>query len=169
MKYETHFQDPEDNYPHMDRFEESYGKYLKDPFTMGYYIHLYTDYFWFKYFIKEAKKDWIKDKNNINRKFTNEEIGNLIYSDFTNLNIQVIENYNLDLKIFYEEKNIYIPEYIKEYPYDKTNVIIEKAGLMIINSTWDKEYLFNIKDIKKFIETSSDLIYNEIAKRLHKI
>lgn len=40
---------------------------------------------------------------------------------------------------------------------------------MIINSTWDKEYLFNIKDIEKFIETSSDLIYNEIAKRLHKI
>ena len=32
-----------------------------------------------------------------------EQITNMIYSDYTNINIQIIENHNMDLSLFYEE------------------------------------------------------------------
>ena len=46
-------------------------------------------------------------------------------NDYTNLNIQLIEKYNLDLKIFYNDiTNI---EYIiKEIPLDKLNILVDK-------------------------------------------
>ena len=53
-KLHSHFLDNNDtNIPNMDRFLEKYKDKLDDDFVMGYYIHLYTDYFWFKYFIPE--------------------------------------------------------------------------------------------------------------------
>ena len=45
------------------------------------------------------------------------------YNDYTNLNIKLIDKYNLDLKIFYNE----LPQLhniIEEIPMDKINVIV---------------------------------------------
>lgn len=164
-KWQTHFQEKDkDPWPNMKEFEKKYNKYLKDPFTMGYYIHLYTDYFWFKYFISEIKQDWVEDMEEKGRKYTPEEINSLIYSDYTNLNIQVIDRYKLPLDIFYEKRKLNIPKYIDEYPYDKTDVIIKEVGKIVENSTCDKKILFNMNDINAFVKTASELIYSEIEK-----
>ena len=62
----SHFLDNIDNdIPNVDRFLYKYKNYLNDDFVMGYYIHLYTDYLWFKYFIPNfIKKDFIYTLDN---------------------------------------------------------------------------------------------------------
>ena len=60
-KIKSHFiDDGIEDIPNMERYLEKYKKNLNDDFVMGYYIHLYTDYLWFKYFIPNfIKKDFI--------------------------------------------------------------------------------------------------------------
>ena len=51
-KQSSHFLDDVSNdIPNIDKFLNKYKSYLNDVFVMVYYIHLYTDYLWFKYFI----------------------------------------------------------------------------------------------------------------------
>ena len=79
------------------------------------------------------------------------EAGEINYNDYTNLNVQVIDEYNLVLDLFYEE----LPEInhiIDEIPMDKLDVLMEKMGLIIENSTYDKEYVFDIEYIRNFME-----------------
>ena len=50
------------NIPNINKFLDKYGNYLNDDFVLGYYIHLYTDYLWFKYFIPNIiKGNYIKE------------------------------------------------------------------------------------------------------------
>jgi len=86
-----------------------------------------------------------------------------IYNDYTNINISLIDKYNLDLKIFYNE----LPELdyiIEEIPMDKLDIIINKAGNIITNSKVNKTYLFDIRNIEKFVKMSVELILSEIEK-----
>ena len=49
-KFYSHFLDNvNNNIPNINKFLEKYSNYLNDDFVLGYYIHLYTDYLWFKY------------------------------------------------------------------------------------------------------------------------
>lgn len=126
-------------------------------------MHLYTDYIWFKYFITDfIKEDYIFDINGNKLKLDKKEKSNYIYNDYTNLNIQIIDKYNLDLSIFYEIhdqfKNI-----IKEIPMDKIQIIIDKAGIIIENSKQSKPYIFNINHIEKFINLSTNIILDELT------
>ncbi len=85
----------------------------------------------------------------------------LIYNDYTNLNIQLIDYYNLDLSLFYEE----IPHpdnIIKEIPIDKLQIIIDKAGNIVMNSKEEKAYVFDIIDIVKFIDECTNKILEKI-------
>ena len=163
-KIDTHFQDSDDNIPNLDKFLNEYKNNLDDDFVLGYYIHLITDYLWFKYFVTEieidniiTKLDGTKVKCNGNMLYT------YMYNDYTDLNVRLIDEYNLDLKIFYNEvpklKNI-----IKEIPMDKISVIVNKAGEIIENSKIKKEYLFNIDNIKTFIKTTTDLILSNLKE-----
>ena len=55
-KLRSHFlvtEENNNNIPNIDVFLSAYKEYLYDDFVMGYFIHLYTDYLWFKYFIPE--------------------------------------------------------------------------------------------------------------------
>ena len=85
----------------------------------------------------------------------------LIYNDYTNINVDVIDRYNLDLSIFYEPlpnfKNI-----IKEIPMDRLKVIIDKASIIIENSKKNKSYIFDINEIERFISFSSNTILNDL-------
>ncbi len=158
---QTHFQQPNEDYPNLDNFLKKYEKNLNNDFVMGYYIHLLTDYFWYKYFFTEivsentiTKLDGTKVpiKNN-----KDEKLKELIYNDYTNLNTKLIENYNLNLKIFYNE----VPEIddiIEEIPIDKIDKLLEKMGIIIENNRDDKSYVFDMKDVKTFINTCIDLI-----------
>ena len=53
-KVKSHFLPNENtDLPNLEKFLNKYKDYLNIPFIMGYYIHLFTDYLWFKYFIRE--------------------------------------------------------------------------------------------------------------------
>ena len=154
----THFQTDDEEYPNLERFLEKYEKDLNNDFVMGYYIHLLTDYFWYKYFYTEiVNENTITKTDGSTVKLTEDEIRKLIYNDYTNLNMKLIEEYNLNLKIFYNE----IPKLekiIEEMPIDKIDKLIEKIGIIIENTKVSKTYMFNIEDVKKFIDTCIDLI-----------
>ena len=159
-KIETHFLDTNDNIPNIDRFLNKYKNKMNDDFVMGYFIHLYTDYLWFKYFVPslyEEGKEIITKLDGTKIKGNDNIFTLYIYNDYTNLNSKLLDEYNMDLKIFYNE----LPEIdniIEEIPMDKLNLLINETSFIIENARREKEYLFDIEDIKKFISTSSELI-----------
>lgn len=154
--------------PIFDKFLDKYKNNLNNPFIMGYYIHLFTDYLWFKYFIPEItnSSDYIKVLSGNKIKCTKEEIEKLIYNDYTNLNISLIEEYDLDLSLFYED--IEIPNIkFDEIPLDKLQVIVDQMGIIIENSKKEYTYSFNIDNVKQFIELCKKIISNDIETRLN--
>ena len=167
-KEKSHFlDDVNDDLPNMERFLKKYKNDINDDFVLGYYIHLYTDYLWFKYFMTE-----ITDKKFITRldgtvvKIDEDTLCEYVYNDYTNLNIKLIDRYNLDLKIFYNEvPNIKV--IINEIPMDKLNLIIDKAGIILANTKEQKEYVFDIQNVEKFINLSIELIRDDLNKILY--
>ena len=140
----------------------SFYQNLNDDFVLGYYIHLFTDYLWFKYFIPEICE------NNLIKKLDGTIInckGNMaimyIYNDYTNININIIDEYDLDLKIFYNDIPL-IDNIIEEIPMDKLSLIINKVGEIIKNSTEKKEMVFNMENINSFISLSVKLILSDL-------
>lgn len=162
----SHFLD-ENRIPNLNLFLKKYNNSLNIPFIMGYYIHLFTDYLWFKYFFNEITNlnTSITLLNGDTLKCSKEEINKLIYNDYTNLNILLIEEYNLDLSLFYEE--IEIPKIkFTEIPLDKLQIIVDQMGVIIENSKKSFTYSFNLDNVKQFINTCTDLISNDIKTRL---
>lgn len=162
----SHFLD-ENRIPNLNLFLKKYNNSLNIPFIMGYYIHLFTDYLWFKYFFNEITNlnTSITLLNGDTLKCSKEEINKLIYNDYTNLNILLIEEYNLDLSLFYEE--IEIPKVkFTEIPLDKLQIIVDQMGIIIENSKKSFTYSFNLDNVKQFINTCTDLISNDIKMRL---
>ena len=168
-KVKSHFLHNKDtDLPNLDAFLDKYKNNLNNPFIMGYYIHLFTDYLWFKYFIPEItnSSDYIKVLSGNKIKCTKEEIEKLIYNDYTNLNISLIEEYDLDLSLFYED--IEIPNIkFDEIPLDKLQVIVDQMGIIIENSKKEYTYSFNIYNVKQFIELCKKIISNDIETRLN--
>ena len=168
-KVKSHFlSDDQSTLPILDKFLDKYKNNLNNPFIMGYYIHLFTDYLWFKYFIPEItnSSDYIKVLSGNKIKCTKEEIEKLIYNDYTNLNISLIEEYDLDLSLFYED--IEIPNIkFDEIPLDKLQVIVDQMGIIIENSKKEYTYSFNIDNVKQFIELCKKIISNDIETRLN--
>lgn len=160
----SHFQDEDDDMPNFERFLSKYKSSLNDDFVLGYYIHLYTDYYWFKYFMTEfIKHDLIYTLDGKVLTLSDDEKVKFIYKDYTNLNIKLIDEYMLDLKIFYEQ----VPEFrniIEEIPMNKLNIIIDKAGVIIENTKESKSYFFDIQEVKKFIEFSVNGIVDNLKE-----
>ena len=69
------------------------GKYkdkLNDDFVLGYYIHLYTDYLWFKYFEPDFYKNGVIYKLDGSEEYVPaEQKRDYFYNDYTNLNIKL--------------------------------------------------------------------------------
>ena len=160
-KVKSHFLDSEDtDIPNIDNFLNKYKDKLDDDFVLGYYIHLYTDYLWFKYFISEI----YNEENNMKSKLDGSIVkcnGNMlsiyIYNDYTNMNMKLLDEYNMDLSIFYEEIP-YLENIIDEIPMNEIKTIVDKTSIIIKNSKEQKDFVFNIENIKKFIERSTELI-----------
>lgn len=164
-KLASHFlEDVDIEIPNIDKFLEKYKDKLYDDFVLGYFIHLYTDYFWFKYFIPEIYiNDYITKLDGTHIKCVGNMINMYIYNDYTNINTNLLDEYNMDLSIFYNE----IPQLeniIKEIPMEKIKLIIDKISVIIKNTKINKDLVFNIDNIKKFIETSVMLITEELRK-----
>jgi len=157
-KQKSHFKNEGEMIPNLDEFLKKYKENLSDDFVLGYYIHLYTDYLWFNYFIPEVLD------NGIIKKLDGTTVGctgnmalEYIYNDYTNLNVCLIDNYNLNLDIFYNE----IPKLnniIEEIPMEKINLVIEKCGIVIANSKETKSFVIDMDSIKQFIKISTELI-----------
>lgn len=156
----SHFLDDDTDIPNLDRFLSKYKNNLSDSFVLGYYIHLYTDYLWFKYFIPEIYDENSKMITKLDGslvKCNGKMLVQYIYSDFTNLNTRLLDEYDIDLHIFYREPPV-IDNIIKEIPMDRIQLIIDKMSIIIENSKINKDFVFNIENAKKFIETSVELI-----------
>lgn len=164
-KLYSHFLDDIDNnIPNINNFLIKYKNYLDDDFVLGYYIHLYTDYLWFKYFItKIIDGNYLKELDGTNIKYNNDTFTYYVYNDYSNLNKQLLDKYNFPLKIFYEEIP-YIPNIIKEIPMDKLYLIVNKTGILIEEATNGKRYLFEIEDIINFIDETKEIILKELNK-----
>ena len=161
-KVVSHFQKTNDNIPILSDFLSKYK--LNNNFLLGYYIHLYTDYIWFKYFLTNiASNNNIKLLDGTIIDYNQEKFVELIYNDYTNLNIQLLTKYDIDDKLFY--KSVTIPNVkMDEIPVDKLQVLIDKGRKILESATTPKDYVFDIKDIDHFIDVSSNIIYQEIIK-----
>lgn len=152
-KMKTHFQDYNNDLANLKLFLDKYSNYMNDDFVLGYYIHLYTDYLWYKYFMN-------KYLNN-NYKLSKKEFVYYLYNDYTNLNVELIEDYNITLDIFYNEIPL-INNIIEEIPMNKINIIIDEMGKIIKNSKKNKTNILKLKEVELFIDLAKEAIYNEV-------
>ncbi len=150
----------------VEAFLNKYNNQLHNPFIMGYYIHLYTDLLWNKYFITEIVEN--ETIHLLNGKNINKDPAlytELIYNDYTNLNIQLIDEYGLDLSLFYNDAVVPNIE-MSEIPISKLPILIDYTGIIIQNTKENKAYTFDLEQIKTFIKTSSHLIIAAIKENL---
>lgn len=164
-KTKSHFlKELDSNIPDIESFLNKYKNNLTDDFVMGYFIHLYTDYLWFKYFVTEFyDKPMITKLDGTVVKCSGNMLSLYVYNDYTNLNIKLIDKYNMDLKIFYNQLPK-LSNIIEEIPMDKMRLLLSQMGIIIENSKEKKDYIFNIENIEKFITTSVELILGKITE-----
>lgn len=164
-KTKSHFLiNTENDVPNIEIFVKRYPFFKYNSFNLGYFIHLYADKIWFEEFIpKRSINNSIKLLDGTILNTTPEQMTELIYSDYTNLNIKVIENYNLDLSLFYED--FIIPKTtLKEIPINKLNILIDKMGIIIENSKQEKNYTFDITEVNNYIKDTTKRILEELKK-----
>lgn len=153
-RQETHFM--ESGRINIEKFLNKYKKYLNNSFELGYFIHLYTDLLWKDNVINKI----IKNKSVVLLDGTNVEVNEkkfeeIMYNDYSNMNILLLEEYDMDLSLFYEEFEYPVIN-IEEVPNNFLNIIVNKMGIISANSKLDKNYLFDISLIKEFIEKTAD-------------
>ena len=163
-KVKSHFLDDKDsNIPNIDKFLLKYKNNLNDDFVMGYYIHLYTDYLWFKYFLTEISDDNMITKLNGDKIKLNGNMQVLyIYNDYTNLNIELIKKYDIDVEFLYNYNLNGLPNIIEEISYDKLDILFNQVSKIIEISKLDKQFVFNLENVENFIELCTSLILSEI-------
>lgn len=153
-----------DNIPNITLFIKRYPTFKYNSFNLGYYTHLMTDKLWIEKFIPNLIQDnTIKLLNGSILSTNPEEIENMLYSDYTNINRQIIDEYEMDLSIFYEE---FIPPttQLNEIPIDQLDILLNKMGIIIENSKEEKSYTLDFEAVKAFIDNSSKEIIEELKR-----
>lgn len=162
-KQRSHFLfNSRDDIPNLELFREKYPNFKDNSFDLGYYIHLYTDRLWFAHFLPLITNgNYIKLLDGTVIFSAPHEMQGLLYQDYTNLNVQLIDEYKLDLSLFYED--FIKPETnIQEIPVDKLNVLIDKMGVIIENSTSEKPYAFDLYLVLDFIDKTCQEILESL-------
>lgn len=158
-KVRSHFLDENslDEVPNIDRFLERYRDEFYDDFVLGYFIHLFTDFLWFKYFIPEIySKDMITKLDGGIVKVDKDALKKYIYNDYSNLNEQLLNEYNMNLEVLYKPLP-QLNDIIEEIPMEKLDIIVEQSVYIIENSKVHKDYIFNMENVRTFINTSIEL------------
>lgn len=157
-KKQTHFLDTEENpVPNIDSFLKKYKEDLNDPFVAGYFVHLYTDYLWFKYFITEIigdKKILLLSGDMIDR---NINYGEIIYSDYDSITLGIIDKFELDLDLLSNE-HLFDNLNIKEINNNKIKEFLDMVSLHIINTKEKEQIIFNNSNIETFIKRCDEII-----------
>lgn len=162
----THFisKNDDDPSPNIEYFKSLYIDKITGDYDIGYYIHLLTDELWFKEFLPNfvIDDDTIVDNNGNKVSLAGITISDIIYNDYTNLNMEIIDYYGLDLKIFYE-KFEYPTPVIKEVPKENFDLLIEKLG-MISTASSEYNYILKLDKITHFIEYATIYVLEELKK-----
>ncbi|MBQ6497229.1 MAG: hypothetical protein IJI58_00745 [Bacilli bacterium] len=150
--------------PNVNIFIRRYPYFKYNSFDLGYYTHLYADKIWFDEFLPNfIQNSSLKLLDGTIVNMPPGDITQMIYNDYTNLNIRVIETYDLDLSLFYEE--FQVPETnITEIPVDKLDILINKMGILLENSKKEKTYTLDMYLINDYIDRVSKEIIEELKK-----
>lgn len=148
--------------PNLKLFEFKYPNFRNNAYDLGYYIHLFTDKEWIESYLNQITyENSIRLLDGTVIATNKEEVKELMYSDYTNLNVKIIEAYDLDLSLFYEEFKV--PDTtIDEIPADKLDILINKMSIIIQNSREEKTYLLDITQMKKFINETVEKLIKEL-------
>ena len=144
-------------------FLNKYKNNYNDDFVLGYYIHLYTDYLWDKYFIKKIYNNGIVSMVDGRKIKYDGDICDFLYKDYDSLIEDIITTYNIDLSFLKED----IPEIshiIEEMPMDKLNVVVGKANELVSKKCKYELNVMNMNLINEFINLSKDKILNKLNK-----
>ena len=165
-KEESHFLiNTKQDVPNILLFTRKYPDFKYNSFDLGYFTHLYTDKLWFEEFIPSLTYNTsIKLLDGTILKVNSlEEITNMIYSDYTNINTDIIDKYELNLSLFYNEFKVPKTN-IKEVPIKYLDILINKMGIIIENSKKTKSYTFDLFSIEDFINYAAEEILKELKK-----
>lgn len=165
-KHKSHFYNNNDDRSGLDAFLKKYPNYLDSDYDTGYYIHLCSDYLWFNMFLPKIRNSSTKltkflDKSE--KVLEEDDFVKLVYNDYMSLNIPLLDVYNLDLSLFYE--NFDIPNTVIEEVDIKNHChdLFDKMGLLVKKSEDYKEsYLFDINMIIDYVDECTNLILNEL-------
>lgn len=157
----SHFLDHtnEDDIPNIERFLSKYKNELHKPFEMGYFIHLLTDKYWFRDYVYNYIERYTQ--NYTKKKVTYTALRDLIYNDYTNINIDLIDRYMLPLDIFSNEWELPTSA-ITEIPMEKLDILLDQMSIIIKESKEEKTFIFDTADIETFIENSVKYIVKDI-------
>ena len=164
-KDKSHFiLNTKEDIPNIKLFTKRYPTFLYNSFNLGYFTHLYTDKVWYEEIVPKFKSSSsLKLLDGTVLNLDEEEMKSIIYSDYTNINIKIIEKYDLDLSLFYNDF-IEPKTTIKEIPINELDILINKMGIIIENSKQEKAYTFDEYLVYDFIEDVKDRIIDEIYK-----
>ena len=186
----THFRTTSDVLlmkPNLDFFLNKYKKYIKnDLVVFAYFFHLYTDYYYFTYFLPKmitfvddndnevSKKSLCKYiiLNKSKRKLLRHEFwgkSNIhgIYGEYNRLNNYLINKYNLSFNYDDIIKAYPFKCIIEEANYRYVELLLKELSSFFNNSKMDDFEIFNTDDvdsliddiIDSFIRDYSDIIY----------
>lgn len=158
----SHFTDGISDTPNIDLFYKKYKNSLNHDYELGYFIHLIVDVLWFEEFLKNYQNNnGFILKNGEKIDVTEQEYCKLLYNDYTYLDPQILDYYNMDLSIFYDEYEFPI-NVIEEIPYDELRRLVDKMGLIYSSNDSKKEYALSIENIVHFIEYSTIYVMDKL-------
>lgn len=160
----THFLTDDTDIPNIDIFLQKYKSKLTNDFVMGYFIHLYTDYFWFKNFIPDmlsSDQKFVTKLNGDVIPLNGSMLKQYIYNDYQNININLINKYDIDLEYLY---HVEAPNIIEEIPYEYLNKLFDYTVSIVKKASNNYQFVFDMQCIDTFINTCAELIYSEILE-----
>lgn len=162
-KSRSHFYTTKDA-PDLDKFILKYKKEMSRPIEMGYYIHLYVDKLWDELFTKDIiDLDSITLLNGTKIKVKEKDAKKLLNKDFSNINENIINKYDIDLSLF--DKSIRVPKiYIDEIPNKKIKLVIDDINKILSESKKERTVILDEKNVYKFINSSSKEIINNLKE-----
>lgn len=151
--------------PNIEAFIKKYHNKLKNPFEIGYLIHLITDVLWFDEFLPNYIKGMeVTDKTGRKFYLSGSQVTDIIYNDYTNLNLQIIDYYNLDFSLFYEKYPLPFSQ-IEEFKNSYYKPLLDKMG-NIMSRTNSYNFMLDKVNITHFIEYATVYVLDEL-KRLN--
>ena len=165
LKFASHFIDDADENkgPNCDRFFKKYNHLLDTPFEIGYFIHLLTDKYWFEDYVTKYTEEF-RQKSLVSADLNYIALKNIIYRDYTNLNNDLINDYEISLDLF---GNGFVPPVsdITEIDDTKLQLLIDKIGFIIMEAQkTNHAFVIDSTKVMKFIDECAVKIIEDLKK-----